>query len=171
VKPVTTFIVFGIAILSSSAPANDKWDLKKFDLSKLPPAVDKQGVTYANDIQPLLEASCWRCHGEERSKGDLRLDSLAAALKGGKDGKVVLPRDSKTSLLVVAVAQIDNDTAMPPKHGPGGPGGPGGGRPPGGPPPDGHGGPGGPGGFGPPPKALTAEQVGLIRAWIDQGAK
>jgi hypothetical protein len=27
------------------------------------------------------------------------------------------------------------------------------------------------GGFGPPPKPLTAEQVGLVRAWIDQGAK
>jgi hypothetical protein len=24
---------------------------------------------------------------------------------------------------------------------------------------------------GPPPKPLTAEQVGLVRAWIDQGAK
>jgi hypothetical protein len=51
--------------------------------------------------------------------------------------------------------------------GPGGPGGPPGGGP-GGP----GGGPGGPGGgFGPPPPPLTAEQVGLVRAWIDQGAK
>jgi hypothetical protein len=55
-----------------------------------------------------------------------------------------------------------------PGGGPGGPGGPGGGRGPGG--PGGPGAPGG-GGFGPPPKPLTAEQVGLIRAWIDQGAK
>jgi hypothetical protein len=65
------------------------------------------------------------------------------------------------------------------------PGGPDdGGRPPGGPgygngPDDGPGGSGGPGGpngprgFGPggPPKPLTPSQVGLIRAWIDQGAK
>jgi hypothetical protein len=171
VKTVTTFIIFGIAILSSSAPANNKWDITKFDLTKLTPAADKQNVTYAGDIQPLLEASCLRCHGEERSKGDLRLDSLAATLKGGKEGKVVVPGDSKNSLLAVAAAQIDSATAMPPKHGPGGPGGPGGGPPPGGPPPDGQGRPGGPGGFGPPPKALTAEEVGLIRAWIDQGAK
>ena len=35
--------------------------------------------------------------------------------------------------------------------------------------PNGPGGP--PGGFGPPAKALTPEQVGLVRAWIDQGAK
>jgi len=77
-------------------------------------------------------------------------------------GKVVIPGESKKSLLVAAAAQVNNDVAMPPKRGPGhgGPGGPGG-----------TGGPGGHGGFGPPPKALTAEQVALIRAWIDQGAK
>ena len=43
-------------------------------------------------------------------------------------------------------------------------------RPPGG--PQGTNAPGQrPRNFGPPPKPLTAEQVGLIRAWIDQGAK
>jgi len=93
------------------------------------------------------------------------LDRLESVLKGGEDGKVVASGDSKHSLLVVAAAQIDNETAMPPKHGPGGSGGPGG---PGG--PGGFGGPGGPGGFGPPPKAFTTDQVGLLRAWIDQGA-
>lgn len=45
-----------------------------------------------------------------------------------------------------------------------------GGRPPGG--PEGTNGPGmRPHHFGPPPKPLTAQQVGLVRAWIDQGAK
>ena len=61
-----------------------------------------------------------------------------------------------------------------------GPGGPGGGQPPnfGGGPGAGPGGPQGTNaagmrgrGFGPPAKPLTAEQVGLVRAWIDQGAK
>ena len=90
-----------------------------------------------------------------------------------------------------------NGPAMPPPGGPGAGGPPPGDMPPGGPPPGGDmaaggpppmGGPGGPppgeGGpqgtnapqqrlrpMGPPPKPLTAEQVGLIRAWIDQGAK
>jgi hypothetical protein len=166
--------------------AEKKTDLSKLDLSKLPPPAAKKGVTYAKDIRPLFEASCFRCHGEERQKGELRLDSLEAVLKGGEDGKVVIAGDSKKSLLVAAAAQINDDIAMPPKRKPGGPGGPGGGprgpgnRPPGGaggggnPPPGGPGGgrgPGGPGGSGPPPKPLTAEQVGLIRAWVDQGAK
>jgi hypothetical protein len=104
-----------------------------------------------------------------------------------QDGKVIVPGASKKSLLVIAAAQIDEETAMPPKPKPGGqfggPGGPGarggpGNRPPGGPgagpgnrPPGERGGPGGPGGFGPPPKPLTPEQVALIRAWVDQGAK
>jgi hypothetical protein len=99
-------------------------------------------------------------------------------LKGGEDGKVLVPGDSKKSLLVVAVSQINDEIAMPPKRGPGrgGPGGPGGGGRPGGGPGGpgggrGPGGPGGSGGFGPPPKPLTPEQVGLVRAWVDQGAK
>jgi mono/diheme cytochrome c family protein len=161
-QTASKLILPGILLLTWSAMAGDKWDINKFDPGKLPPVADKQGVTYANDIQPLFEASCVRCHGEERQKGQLRLDNVESTLKGGKDGKIVVIGDSKKSLLVAAAAQIDDDTAMPPKHRPGGPGGP---------PPDGHGESGGPGGFGPPPKALTAEQVGLIRAWIDQGAK
>ncbi len=152
------------------------------DISKLPPASTKKGLTYATDIRPLFEASCTRCHGEERPKAGLRLDSLEGVLKGTKDGKVVIPGKSTKSQLVIAVAQIDDETAMPPKkkpgRGPGGPGGPGGGpggqAGPGGP-GGGPGGPGGPGGgkggFGPPPKPLTPEQVGLVRAWVDQGAK
>jgi Planctomycete cytochrome C len=167
----STLIILTACLASWTVQAADKWDISKLDLSKLPPAVEKHGVTYAKDIRPLFEASCFRCHGEQQQKGKLRLDSLESALKGGAHAKAVVSGDSKQSLLVAAVAQLDNEIAMPPKHGPGGPGGPGGDHPPGG--PDGLGGfsvPGGPGGHGPPAKAFTAEQVGLIRTWIDQGA-
>src|SRR5262245_30512535 len=95
------------------------------DLSKLPPAAKQTGVTYAKDIKPIFAASCFNCHGERRQRGDLRLDSLEAALKGGEDGKVIIPGDSAKSALIIAAAQLDDKTAMPPKRG-GGPGGPGG---------------------------------------------
>ena len=180
----TAFTLIALVALTTARPliaADKKIDPSKFDLTKLPPAANKTGVTYAKDVRPLFEASCFRCHGEQRQKGDLRLDTLEAVLKGGEDGKVVLPGDSKHSLLVAAVAQIHEDIAMPPKGGPGGgrglggraPGAAGGGNPPpGGPnPARGPGGSGRPRGPGNPPKALTAEQVGLVRAWIDQGAK
>ena len=186
-------VLAGLLAAGWTAGASDKFDTGKLDLSKLPPAAKKKGLTFENDIKPLLTASCTRCHGQQQHKGDLQLDTLEALMKGGKDGKMVIPGNSKNSPLVIAAAQIDDETAMPPKRGPGkgGPGGPG--RPPGGGPgspppgggpppqgapgggsgpggPGGQGGPRGPGGFGPPPKPLTAEQVGLIRAWIDQGA-
>jgi cytochrome c len=149
------------------------------DLSKLPPAAKKEGVTYEKDIRPIFEASCIRCHGSEKPKAGLRLGTLEGVLKGSKDEVVVKPGHSAESLLVVAVARIDEDSAMPPKGhgGRGGSGGPG--HPPGSP-----GGKtprpgavtnsfagGGKGPMGPPPKPLTPEQVGLVRAWIDQGAK
>jgi hypothetical protein len=140
-----SFIFFGLALANSPVTAADKWDISKLDLSKLPPAAGKQDLTYAKDIRPLFAASCLRCHGAERPKADLRLDSLQSALQGGKDGKVVIPGDSKESLLVAAAAQLNNDVAMPPKRGPGGHGGPGGpggsGGPGGGNSPDGSGGP------------------------------
>src|SRR4051794_2988094 len=133
----TTVLIVGLLSAGWSLMAADKFDFSKLDISKLPPAAEKKGLTYANDIRPILEAACFRCHGQERAKGDLQLDNLEALLNGGKDGKIVVTGDSKKSPLVIAVAQLDDETAMPPKRrqgrgGPGGPGGPGG-RPPGGP--------------------------------------
>jgi len=182
-KKIPDLLIACFIATASSTFAADKFNFDKLDLSKLPPAAEKKDLTYASDIKPILQASCLRCHGQQRPKGDLRLDNLEGLLQGGKDGKVVVAGDSKHSPLVIAASQIDDKTAMPPKRGPGGPGGGTGPRPPGGPaaggdnggaprpPGGGQGGPGGPGGFGPPAKALTAEQVGLLRAWIDQGAK
>lgn len=178
--------LLALAGATAALAADDKWDITKIDMNKAPAPATTPGVTYEKDIRPMFEASCFRCHGAQRPKAHLRLDSLEGALKGGEDGKVIVPGSSSQSLLVAAAARVNEDVAMPPKFKPrpggGGPGGPGGGPQPGagGPPPPGGGGPGGPGGpagpggprgFGPPPKPLTAEQVSLVRAWIDQGAK
>lgn len=145
------------------------------DLSKLPPASSKADVTFEKDIMPLFKESCVRCHGAERPKAGLRLDSRESVLKGSKDGKVVIPGEGTKSDLLIAVSRLDPETAMPPNRKGRGPGNrPGVERPQN--PPGDHtnqapaGGP--PRGMqGPPPKPLTAEQVGLVRAWIDQGAK
>ena len=110
---------------------------------KLPPASTKQGVTYATDIKPVLDNSCVKCHSGDKPKAHLKLDTLEGALKGGKDGKVITPGDSAKSMLVQAVAHLtaDKDSWMPPLHNRAN--------------------------IGP----LTPDQIGLIRAWIDQGAK
>lgn len=173
-KSNSALLVLGLATAGSYLLAAN------VDLTKLPPPSDKKGVTYANDIRPIFETSCFRCHGTERPKAGLRLDSLEGVLKGSKEGKVILPGKSEKSQLVIAVARLDEEMAMPPKPkqgrrgGPGGPpsGASGDGRPPGANGPSGAQPPGGPpGAVGPMPKPLTSEQVGLIRAWVDQGAR
>ncbi len=110
----------------------------EIDVTKLPPASTKQGLTFDKDIKPLFEASCVNCHGERRQRAGLRLDSLQATLQGSDEGKVVEAGNGKGSLLVHAVSQLDEESAMPPKRG-----GRGGGF---GGPPGGGGGPGGQGG-------------------------
>jgi len=151
----------------------------RIDVSKLPAPSKQKDVTFAKDIKPLFDVSCVKCHGGDRPKAGLRLDTVENALKGSKEGPVVVKGDSAKSLLVEAISQLDPETSMPPKRGGGGrgPGGFGGGpnakggtnSPAGGPRPGGPG--GGGGGNLQPPKPLTTEQVGLVRAWIDQGAK
>ena len=54
-------------------------------------------------VRPLLVNHCFECHGETKQKGQLRLDSLSAALSGGESGAALIPRNSKESLLLQAV--------------------------------------------------------------------
>ena len=174
--------LFMTGLLTSSAAF-----AAEVDVSKLPPPAAKPSLTFEKDIHPLFEASCVRCHSGDRPKARLRLDTLENALKGGEDGKVITPGDSAKSKLVIAISRLDPRSAMPPnppqrrRGGANRPGAPaqnaagengqspaGGTTPPAGTPPGGA----QRGGMeGPPPKPLTAEQVGLVRAWIDQGAK
>jgi len=130
------------------------------DPGKLPPVAKKDGVTYEKDVKSVFEDNCTRCHGDQRPKGGLQLTTLEGALKGGKDGKMIVPEHSEKSPLVFSVSDIDGKISMPPKPRAPRPGMNGNTNAPVNPPATQH-----------PWKPLTPEQVGLIRAWIDQGAK
>ncbi|MFN7137770.1 MAG: c-type cytochrome domain-containing protein [Limisphaerales bacterium] len=114
----------------------------KVDTSKLPPASEQKDLTFDKDIKPMLEASCLKCHGAEKPKGKYRVDSREAFIKAGDSGEAaVIPGKSAESPVVHMVADLIEDMEMPPLD-----------------------------------KrerypALTKEQIGLLRAWIDQGAK
>lgn len=79
----------GLAVLP--APAADK------------PSEAEQTRFFEQNVRPLLAEKCWKCHGEEKQRGGLRLDSLAAALKGGESGPAVVPGRPDESLLVEAI--------------------------------------------------------------------
>jgi len=72
-------------------------------------------VDYTRDVKPLLQQHCVGCHGAKRQRGDLRLDSRAALLKGGSRGPAVVVGKAAESLLIQAVLQDDPEIAMPPE--------------------------------------------------------
>ncbi|MCC6819593.1 MAG: c-type cytochrome domain-containing protein [Verrucomicrobiota bacterium] len=134
-------VVASVVALSTTGRAEEH-KRPTIDASKLPPAATKPGVTYEGDIKAIFEKSCVKCHNAEKPKAKLNLTTLAGTLKGSGDGKVIESGNSAKSLLVASVARIGaEDDWMPPKDNKAN--------------------------IGP----LTVEQVGLIRAWIDQGAK
>ncbi len=55
---------------------------------------------FAKEVRPILAARCYSCHGPDVQQNGLRLDSLAAVLKGSDFGPVVLPHQSTKSRLV-----------------------------------------------------------------------
>jgi uncharacterized membrane protein len=62
-------------------------------------AEESPATFYGARIQPLFEGHCVTCHGQSKHKAGLRLDSYAAAMRGGKHGPVIKPGDLKGSEL------------------------------------------------------------------------
>ena len=79
-------------------------------------ADDAQLEFFEKQVRPLLASRCYECHSGKSVKlqGGLRLDSLAAALKGGETGPAVVPGNPKESLLVDAI-NYGELYQMPPK--------------------------------------------------------
>src|ERR1035438_5147832 len=70
-------------------------------------------VDYLRDIQPILEKSCFSCHGATAQMSGLRLDSRAAFLAGGTNGKIVVPGQAEDSTLYKRVAGVGDLSRMP----------------------------------------------------------
>jgi len=74
---------------------------------------------FQKEVLPLLQSRCVECHGPDKQKGKLRLDTLEAALKGGKDGPAIKAGDADGSALIQRVSlPKDNDDRMPPEGDP-----------------------------------------------------
>ncbi len=97
-------------------------------------------VDYAAKIGPLFEERCVDCHAADDPEGEFVIESFETLMKGGKAGDVIKPGDAQNSLLVKFL--------------------------------EGRSGREGKNRFMPPGKKehLTAEQISLIRLWIDAGA-
>lgn len=94
-------LFFTAAALSTAARAAD-------------PAPDSEAY-FTQFVRPVLESSCTHCHGKDEAKGDLRLHTLAAALKGGESKPALVPgKPEESPLFTSTILAPDHDDIMPP---------------------------------------------------------
>ena len=97
-------------------------------------------VNFEREILPIFRRNCLACHNRTTTKAGVLLESPEDILKGGDNGKIVVPkRSGESSLLKVSAHQ--GDPVMPPR------------------------------GNKASAVNLTSEELGLLKLWIDQGAK
>ncbi|MBP86455.1 MAG: hypothetical protein CMJ64_07040 [Planctomycetaceae bacterium] len=87
---------------------------------------------FESDIQPILRAKCFVCHGDEKQKGGLSLASLLSLTERGESGSAVLAGKPDESLLLKMIQEGE----MPPEG-----------------------------------EGLSAEQIGVLRRWIEDGTE
>ena len=75
----------------------------------------QQLPVFAGVILPMMERTCINCHGTQKAKAALRLDTYSAVLKGSENGTVVKAGAAATSALVQRLLlPSDSDDHMPP---------------------------------------------------------
>lgn len=112
----------------------------KVDVRKIPLPVAR-AVSFEREVYPILQEACFSCHGPEKQKGRYRCDTKEGAFKVTENGPSIVPGHSEQSVLIHLVCGLVDEMLMPP-------------------PSDKPG----------QSERLTDEQVGILRAWIDQGA-
>lgn len=73
-------------------------------------------IDFARDIQPILAQRCFDCHGADKAKGGLHLNTRANALRGGESGEpAFIVGHSAKSLLLQRILTEDENDVMPQK--------------------------------------------------------
>ena len=72
---------------------------------------------YAAAIVPIFENHCIVCHGANKQKGELRLDTYDWIMRGGEDGAVIKPGDPKGSDLYRRITLPPDDDDFMPSNG------------------------------------------------------
>ena len=93
-------------------------------------------VSFEKQVLPIFDARCVECHGPDKAKGDLRLDSASRIFGEDPTWWVVQPGDAKKSILVERITLPEGHADVMPAKG----------------------------------ELLSADQIALISAWINQGA-
>ncbi|MEO6723451.1 MAG: DUF1549 domain-containing protein [Ferruginibacter sp.] len=68
-------------------------------------------------VRAILAHNCYKCHGSDKVKGELRLDRKDMVFKGGEHGVVIVPGDALGSEMIKRITlPIGHKKAMPSKE-------------------------------------------------------
>lgn len=72
---------------------------------------------FLTKVWPIIDKNCTGCHGADKQKGKLRLDTRDGWIAGGEDGKIVVAGSPDKSDVILAIKYMakDDDHNMPPK--------------------------------------------------------
>ncbi|MCH2112376.1 MAG: PSD1 and planctomycete cytochrome C domain-containing protein, partial [Planctomycetes bacterium] len=80
-------------------------------------AVQSQSpLSFSRDVEPILSANCYECHGKAQQKGGFRIDLKSTAMAGVDfgDEPAILPGNADESILYWLVSSTDPNDRMPP---------------------------------------------------------
>ncbi len=83
-----------------------------FGFAQVAVAADKL-VTYQDDVLPLLQNNCLKCHNPDKAKGDLNMANYSSLLKGSGSGVIVMAGDVDKSKLFQSITHTAEPN-MPP---------------------------------------------------------
>ncbi len=96
-------------------PIKSVFGMEVADAGPKPVSVEEADI-YQDFVHPIFEETCIECHGPDKSKGDLRLDTYELAMQGGELGDTIIPGDVEYSELIFRMhLDIDDDERMPPE--------------------------------------------------------
>ena len=116
-------LTHGNDYLSSTLPWSNDYEAapaKKFDFASYKDdsvKLNKKEEMELNvQVRSILAHNCYKCHGSEKIKGELRLDSKKMAFKGGEDGPVIIPGNlTKSELYRRITLPANHKDVMPSK--------------------------------------------------------
>ena len=83
-----------------------------------PVAADPEKAIYETLIHPIFAAKCIGCHGEEKSKGKLKMHTFAELMKNGDSGEATVVAGKAGDSLIIkrALLPLEEDEHMPPSN-------------------------------------------------------
>jgi hypothetical protein len=77
-------------------------------------ALGADKVTFVADVMPILRNNCLNCHNPDKHKAGLDMTTYQGIMEGSDSGKVIVPGNTGTSLLLKLISHTD-EPSMPPK--------------------------------------------------------